>query len=54
VEDEAEAGLRVGVSRFVSFLLRHRPEGLDMDEEGFVDLDVLVSRVKARFPGVTG
>jgi len=49
----AEAELRVGVSRFVSYLLRHRPEGLAMDEEGFVDLDVLVSRVKARFPGVT-
>jgi len=47
-----ERGLRVKVSKFVSFLLRHDPMGLVMDEEGFVDLDELVSKVKERFPGV--
>jgi len=44
--------LRVKVSRYVSFLLRHDPQGLVMDEEGFVDLDELVSKVKESFPSV--
>ena len=47
-----ECGLRVKVSKFVSFLLRHDPQGLVMDEEGFVDLDELVSKVKVSFPSV--
>jgi len=47
-----ERGLWVKVSKFVSFLLRHDPMGLVMDEEGFVDLGELVSKVKERFPGV--
>jgi len=47
-----ERSLRVRVSKFVSFLLRHDPQGLSMDEEGFVDLDELVSKVRERFPGV--
>ena len=46
--------MRVKVSKFVSFLLRHDPQGLVMDEEGFVDLDELVSKVKLSFPGVDG
>ena len=49
-----ECGLRVKVSKFVSFLLRHDPQGLVMDEEGFVDLDELVSKVKLSFPSVDG
>jgi putative RNA 2'-phosphotransferase len=49
-----ECGLRVKVSKFVSFLLRHDSRGLVMDEEGFVDLDELVSKVKLSFPGVDG
>jgi len=47
-----ERSLRVKVSKFVSYLLRHDPMGLVMDEEGFVDLDELVSKVKERFLGV--
>jgi putative RNA 2'-phosphotransferase len=49
-----EGGLRIKVSKFVSFLLRHDPQGLVMDEEGFVDLDELVSKVKLSFPSVDG
>ena len=45
---------RVKVSKFVSFLLRHDPQGLVIDEEGFVDLDELVSKVKGSFPSVDG
>ena len=44
--------LRVRVSKFVSYVLRHDPQGLVMDEEGFVDLDELVSKVKRSFPDV--
>jgi len=47
-----ECGLRVRVSRFVSFVLRHDSLGLVVDEEGFVDLGELVSKVRERFPGV--
>jgi putative RNA 2'-phosphotransferase len=47
-----ERDLRVKVSKFVSYLLRHDPQGLMMDEEGFVDLDELVSKVKRSFPSV--
>jgi putative RNA 2'-phosphotransferase len=47
-----EPDLRVRVSKFVSFLLRHDQQGLVMDKEGFVDLDALVSKVRARFPGI--
>jgi len=41
---------KVRVSRYVSYLLRHNPEDLEMDDEGFVDLDELVSKVRRRFP----
>jgi len=41
-----EHGLRVKVSKLVSYVLRHDPMGLLMDEEGFVDLGELVSKVK--------
>jgi len=47
-----ERSLRVKVSKFVSYLLRHDPQGLVMDEEGFVDLDELVSKVRESFPSV--
>ena len=42
--------MKVEVSRYVSYLLRHNPQDLDMDEEGFVELDELVSKVRRRFP----
>jgi len=41
--------LRVKVSRYMSYLLRHNPEGLDMDEHGFVDLDKLLETINQRF-----
>jgi len=42
--------VKIRVSRHVSYLLRHNPEELEMDEEGFVELDELVSKVRRRFP----
>ena len=49
-----ERDLRVKVSKFVSYLLRHDPQGLTMDEQGYVDLDELTSKVKRSFPSVDG
>jgi len=43
---------KIRVSKYVSFLLRHNPEDLEMDGDGFVDLDELVSKVKRRYPTV--
>jgi len=47
-----ENDVKFRVSKYVSFLLRHDPEDLEMDEKGFVDLDELVSKVSRRFPMV--
>lgn len=41
--------LRVKVSRYMSYLLRHSPQGLNMDEHGFVDLDKLLEKINQRF-----
>ncbi|MEM3576996.1 MAG: RNA 2'-phosphotransferase [Candidatus Bathyarchaeia archaeon] len=41
--------LRVKVSRYMSYLLRHNPQGLGMDEHGFVDLDKLLEKINQRF-----
>jgi len=43
---------KIRLSKYVSFLLRHNPEDLEMDGDGFVDLDELVSKVKRRYPTV--
>jgi len=42
--------LKTRVSRYVSYLLRHNPEDLEMDEKGFVELEQLLFKVKRRFP----
>jgi putative RNA 2'-phosphotransferase len=44
--------LRIKVSRYVSYLLRHNPEDLEMEDEGFVALDQLLSKVRSRFPTI--
>jgi putative RNA 2'-phosphotransferase len=43
------------VSRFLSFLLRHRPNDypLRFDRHGFVEWGELIERVQARFPDAT-
>lgn len=42
--------LKVKVSKYMSYLLRHNPENLKMDIEGFVDLNKLLMKLKERFP----
>ncbi|MHA1578073.1 MAG: RNA 2'-phosphotransferase [Candidatus Freyarchaeota archaeon] len=44
-----EKNLRVKVSRYMSYLLRHNPEKLGMDKHGFVNLDRLVEKLRERF-----
>lgn len=44
-----EHELKVKVSRYMSYLLRHNPENLKMDSHGFVGLDELLEKIKERF-----
>ena len=41
--------LKVRVSKYMSYLLRHNPENLRMDEHGFVDLNELLAKLRERF-----
>lgn len=38
------------VSKYMSYLLRHNPEDLKMDREGFVPLNKLLAKIKTRYP----
>ncbi len=39
----------VGISKQMSYWLRHDPEDLEMDERGFVDIEDLVEKLSERF-----
>ena len=41
------------LSKFLSYVLRHRPEaiGIELDEEGFTDAGTLVAKMAERHPG---
>ena len=41
--------LKVKVSKYMSYLLRHNSENLRMDDHGFVVLDELLAKVRERF-----
>ena len=43
---------KTAISKQVSYWLRHDPEGLDMDENGYVEIDELLEKLKERFPDV--
>jgi len=45
-----ESDVKIGASKYVSYLLRHNPEDLEMDADGFVDLNELLSKVRRRYP----
>ena len=45
-----DGNLKVRVSKYMSYLLRHNPENLKMDSEGFVGLDELLAKLKEKFP----
>lgn len=44
-----EHGLKVRVSKYMSYLLRHNPENLNVDRCGFVSLDELLEKIRERF-----
>ncbi len=41
--------LKVKISKYMSYLLRHNPENLKMDEHGFVDLNEFLVKIKEHF-----
>ena len=49
IKDHVDHDLRTKVSRYISYLLRHNPEDLEMDKYGFVDLDELHKKLRQRF-----
>ena len=42
--------LKTRVSKYMSYLLRHDPEDLRMDEYGFVDFNELLHKIREKFP----
>ena len=44
-----DSDLKVKVSRYMSYLLRHNPRGLRMNARGFVRLDDLLKKVRERY-----
>ncbi len=41
--------LKVKVSKYMSYLLRHNPENLKIDEEGFVCIDELLLKLREKY-----
>ena len=42
--------LKTGISKYMSYLLRHDPKDLKMDEHGFVDFNELLQKIREKFP----
>ncbi len=42
--------LKTRISKYMSYLLRHNPEDLKMDGQGFVNLNELLHKIRERFP----
>lgn len=40
------------VSKFISYLLRHNPEELEISKDGFVNLHDLVKKIRQRYPWI--
>lgn len=45
-----ELNLKTRVSKYTSYLLRHNPQNLKMDLEGFVDIDELLAKLRLLIP----
>lgn len=46
---EKRGNLRVNVSKYMSFLLRHNPQDMRMDADGFVEIEGLLEKLGARY-----
>jgi len=44
--------IKTRISKYMSYLLRHNPEDLKMDEQGFVNLTELIEKLRKRYPQV--
>ena len=44
-----DSGLKMAVSRYMSYLLRHNPENLKVDSEGFASLSDLLKNLRKRY-----
>ena len=49
---EMSRRLKTRISRYMSYLLRHNPEELKIDERGYVSLSDLLEKLRKRFPQV--
>jgi len=49
MHERTEEDLKVKVSKYMSYLLRHDPENLKMDDHGFVFLNELLEKLDERF-----
>jgi putative RNA 2'-phosphotransferase len=47
--NNVELDLKIRVSRYMSYLLRHNAQNLRMDLEGFVDIDELLAKLRLLF-----
>lgn len=47
-----EEGIKIRISRYMSYLLRHNPEDLRLDEDGYVSLEDLVAKLRRMYPQV--
>lgn len=43
---------KIKLSKNLSYLLRHDPEDIEMDENGFVNVDELLQKLEERFPDI--
>lgn len=43
---------RVAVSKALSYLLRHNPDGLDMDQRGFAPVEQVIEHLRKQFPAI--
>lgn len=43
------SGLKTAVSKYMSYLLRHNPENLEMDNEGFVRISDLLKNLRKKY-----
>ncbi|RLF38456.1 MAG: RNA 2'-phosphotransferase [Thermoplasmata archaeon] len=42
----------VAVSKYLSYLLRHNPEGLPISKDGFIPIEDILKKIRKRFPNV--
>lgn len=46
-------GNRKKISKYMTYLLRHEPSGLDVSNEGFVEMSSLLEKLRDRWPDIT-